>query len=195
MSGWDIGNVSNYIPATVYLLTVTTMEWNGEYLAVSNNDQFSIIVITVLGWIWQNMRNGEIFFLWTLKLNEGRKERRNCGFEKLSIPSKRKVIFNVLRFYTSFNLKAIWTIEKTSIIHRIKGRNNGRISQRSHRYLRPETKLCFRLLPFRPESTTLHLSHFISINCPLLFWSIAVTYDVDFRVSFSVSLYDFFQID
>ena len=39
------------IPATVYFLTVTTVKGNSKNLAVGDNNQFSIIVIAVLGLI------------------------------------------------------------------------------------------------------------------------------------------------
>jgi hypothetical protein len=39
-------------PATVDFLAVTAVQWDGKYLAVSHDDQFAIIVITVLGLIW-----------------------------------------------------------------------------------------------------------------------------------------------
>jgi hypothetical protein len=105
----SLANVSNYIPATVYLLTVTPMKWNGEYLAVSNNDQFSIIVITVLWLVWgkTEKRNWKMFFLEkTLKLGG----EEIAVLEKLQfpfVPTKEKSFHNISRFYTSFNLKAI----------------------------------------------------------------------------------------
>jgi hypothetical protein len=48
--------VCHFLPATVYFLTVTTVQWYGENLTVSDNDQFAIIVITVLGLICKNMK-------------------------------------------------------------------------------------------------------------------------------------------
>lgn len=44
------------LPATVYFLAVTSVQGNGQYLAVGDNNQFAIIVITVLGLIWRERR-------------------------------------------------------------------------------------------------------------------------------------------
>lgn len=44
------------VPATVYFLTVTSVQWDGENLAVGNNDQFAIIVAAVLGLFWRGKK-------------------------------------------------------------------------------------------------------------------------------------------
>lgn len=77
------------IPATVYFLTVTSVQWNGEYLAVSNDDQFSIIVITVLGLVWK-MREK---FLVSFNMNWTQSRRRKKFQWDLKTKKKKNVVF------------------------------------------------------------------------------------------------------
>lgn len=157
------------------------MQWNGENLAVSNNDQFAIIVTAVLGLIWNKRREN---FLGENKSNaikenfkiafDGKREKKG---RKTRCDERRRLRFGLLPI-TSFtkSFSSSWDFTLHLIRKRLNNRETSIIGceEKANRWRkffsvaivivdpkqsRERITQVFVLCVF-PIKSTLHLSHF-----------------------------------